>query len=81
MYPSQISQITNCGFPPLAFGLWPGLMPACCCCRGNGVIEMLGVEPLVLDFDDDEGDAVAPVSEDKNEELAAAAAGFNIASF
>jgi hypothetical protein len=41
---------------------------------------MLGVDPLFLDFDDDEGDA-AFVSEDKNEELAAAAAGLSIASF
>lgn len=80
MYPSQISQITNCGLPPLEFGLCPGLMPACCCCRGNGVIEMLGVEPLDLFFDD-EDDEAAFVSDDKNDELAAAAAGFNIASF
>lgn len=30
-----------------------GLDPACCCCcRGNGVIEMLGVDPLVLFFDE-----------------------------
>lgn len=56
-------------------------MPACCCCRGNGVIEMLGVEPLDLFFDDDDDDEAAFVSDDKNDELAAAAAGFNIASF
>lgn len=79
MYPSHISQITNCGLPPLAFGLWPGLIPACCCCRGNGVIEILGVDPLVLDFDDEV--EAAFVREDKKDELAAAAAGFNIASF
>ncbi len=80
MYPSQISQITNCGFPPL-FGLCPGLMPACCCCRGNGVMEILGAEPLFLDFDDDEDGDEAFVIDDRKEELAAAAAGFNIASF
>lgn len=55
-------------------------MPAWLCCLGNGVMEILGVDPLVLDFDEDED--VAFVSDDKNEELAAAAAaGFNIASF
>ena len=75
--------MTNCGFPPL--GLWPGFIPAaccCCCCLGNGVIEMLGVDPL--DF---AGfgvvEAAALVKDDKNDELAAAAAaaGFSIASF
>lgn len=40
--------MTNCGLLPLAFGLCPGLIPACCCWRGNGVIEILGVEPLLL---------------------------------
>jgi hypothetical protein len=73
--------MTNCGFEPL--GLWPGFMPAggCCCCLGNGVIEMLGVDPL--DFEDFGGVDAAFVKEDKNEELAAAAAaaGLSIASF
>jgi hypothetical protein len=45
------------------------------------VIEMLGVEPLDLD-DDDDFDADELVREDKNDELAAAAAaGLSIASF
>lgn len=70
--------MTNCGLPPPAFGLCPGLIPACCCCcRGNGVMEMLGVDPLDLDFDELE---LARFGR-KEFPAAAAAAGFNIASF
>lgn len=70
--------MTNCGFPPLELGLCPGLIPACCCCcLGNGVMEMLGVDPLDFDFDE-----LAFVNDGRNEfPAAAAAAGFSIASF
>jgi hypothetical protein len=56
----------------------PGLIPACCCCRGKGVMGMLRVDPLDFkDFDDPE------LARDGRKKLlaAAAAAGFNIASF
>jgi hypothetical protein len=47
------------------------------------VIEILGVEPLDLDDEAGFDAAAAFVNDDKNDELAAAAAaaGFNIASF